>query len=462
MPEFPVLRDIAERPAPVDYLPWIFAALGFVLLGAVLALVFGPGYLRSRRRPAWPDVSDATQSALAELRRLSTDSVDGHGDVASRVGQIMRTYLHRKYGALGLFRTADELLGRNEPESPPINPNLAPFADILRQTEKSRYGGGSDIDENQNDCNGDCGAGDRFHRIQKRCSEREMIAALSDYQLAAPWWLLLLVLVPLLALLRGAPGREQSVSYSSVQLLKTVSRSARALPGYLMPSLMYLCLACSAVALARPQHISTHEQVKASGIEIIIAIDVSLSMGIKDFFIGGKLVDRIAAAKRVTRQFIDGRRNDRIGLVAFAGRPYVPCPLTLDHDWLKQSMDRIKLGIIEQGTAIGSAIGTATARLDQRESRSKIIILITDGASNSGNLTPQDAARIARTLGVKVYPIAVGTPGMHRIPLPNSRRTLPARQEFDVETMEEVASISEGKSYLAEDTDTLEEIFRTH
>ena len=288
-----------------------------------------------------------------------------------------------------------------------------------------------------------------------------MIAALVDYQFAAPWWLLLLLAIPLLALLRGRAGKQPSITFSSVKLLHGLSRTARATPGRLLPSLMYLCLACCAFALARPQHISTHEQVRASGIEITLAMDLSLSMGIEDFIIGGQQVNRLAAAKRVTRQFIDGRPNDRIGLVAFAGRPYVPCPLTLDHDWLKQSLDRLKLGVIEQGTAIGSAIGAATARLDQRESRSKNVVLITDGASNSGNLTPQDAARIAKTLKIKVYTIAVGTPGMHQIPLPGTNRKLEARQEFDLATLEEVAQISDGKSYLAEDTDALEAIFKT-
>ncbi|MGK0189142.1 MAG: Ca-activated chloride channel family protein [Verrucomicrobiales bacterium] len=286
-------------------------------------------------------------------------------------------------------------------------------------------------------------------------------AALNDYRFAAPWWLLLLLLIPLLALLRGAKGRLPSIAFSSLSHLRGISGVARAKPGSLLPSLFYGSLACYAFALARPQHISTHEQVKASGIEIVLAMDLSLSMGITDFNIGGKRVNRLAAAKRVTRQFIDGRPNDRIGLVAFAGRPYVPCPLTLDHAWLKQSLDRLELGVIEQGTAIGSAIGAATARLDQRESRSKIVVLITDGASNSGNLTPQDAARIAKTLKIKVYPIAVGTPGMHQIPLPGTNRKLQARQEFDTETLNEVASISDGKSYMAEDTDALEAIFKT-
>ena len=288
-----------------------------------------------------------------------------------------------------------------------------------------------------------------------------MTAALADYQFATPEWLLLLLLIPVLVLLRGAPGAKPAIAFSSVEMLRGISGVARAKPGRILPSLLYLTLAFSSIALARPQHISTHEQIRASGIEIILAMDLSLSMGIKDFMIGGKEVNRLSAAKRVTRRFIEGRPNDRIGLVAFAGRPYVPCPLTLDHDWLMQSLDRLELGTIEQGTAIGSAIGSAAARLDQRDSRSKIVVLITDGASNSGNLTPQDAARIAKTLKIKIYPIAVGTPGMHESPLSGTSRRLQARQEFDFETLQEVASISDGKSYLAEDTDALAAIFET-
>ena len=290
-----------------------------------------------------------------------------------------------------------------------------------------------------------------------------MLSWLKEITFAAPLWLLLLPAIPLLALLRGAHGKTAAVVFPSLAVLRQATgRQNRARPGFFAPSAIYLTLGLCLVALARPQLVRTHEEVRASGIEIIVAIDVSLSMAIEDFSIGGKTVNRLAAAKKVTREFIEGRRNDRIGLVAFAGRPYIPSPLTLDHEWLGESLDRVRIGLVEDGTAIGSAIGASTRRLDKRESRSKIIVLITDGASNSGNLTPQDAARLARTLGVKIYTIAVGTPGRHRIPIPGTSRFVQGfRQEFDVETMKEIASISYGKFYMAQDTDALQRIFRT-
>lgn len=146
-------------------------------------------------------------------------------------------------------------------------------------------------------------------------------------------------------------------------------------------------------------------------------------------------------------------------MVAFAGRPYIPSPLTLDHDWVQESLDRLALGLVEDGTAIGSAIAAAARRLDQQEAKSKIIVLLTDGANNSGDLTPETAAELARTLGIRIYTIAVGTAGRHPIPLPGGGRTMAIQQEFDEETLREIAAIGEGAFFHAQDTGSLEEIF---
>ena len=143
--------------------------------------------------------------------------------------------------------------------------------------------------------------------------------------------------------------------------------------------------------------------------------------------------------------------------MAFAGRPYVPSPLTLDHAWLKESLKRINTGMVEDGTAIGSAIGASARRLDKSEAKSKIIVLLTDGANNTGNLSPADAARLAKTLGIKIYPVAIGTPGLHFIPRLQRR----IEQNFDLETLKEIAEVSGGSQYKAENTRALEEIFET-
>lgn len=280
---------------------------------------------------------------------------------------------------------------------------------------------------------------------------------------ADPWFLALLAVLPILAWLRGARGGEPAIVFSSLHLAGRIGRPVRTRAGAPLPSIWFIPMTCAIVGLARPQHVRTFESVKASGVEIILAIDVSLSMNIEDFSIGGQRVNRLTAARKVMREFIQGRPSDRIGIVAFSGRPYTPSPLTLDQEWLLDSIDRIELGLIkESGTAIGSAIAAATRRLDKRESKSKIVVLLTDGANNSGNLTPETAAQLAKTLGIKIYAIAVGTPGRHRIPDPsNPGRIIKVSQEFDEETLQAIATITGGASYLAQDTESLEEIFRT-
>jgi Ca-activated chloride channel family protein len=290
---------------------------------------------------------------------------------------------------------------------------------------------------------------------------------LRECQFAEPGWLWLLALLPLVACLRGARGSGPAVAFSSLHLLRQLARPGRSAVGMVSAALPYLTLAAGIAALARPQHVRTHENVTTSGVEIMMAIDVSLSMSIEDMAIDGDPVNRITAAKKVCKEFISGRPSDRIGLVAFAGRPYVPSPLTLDHNWLLETLkEQVKIGLVEDGTAIGSAIGASVNRLRNERSedvKSKIIVLLTDGSNNSGNLTPMTAAELAQTYDVKIYAIAVGTEGFHRIPLPDrSGRYLPGvRQEFDIELMKKIADMTGGKFFRAQDTRGLEETFRT-
>jgi Ca-activated chloride channel family protein len=289
---------------------------------------------------------------------------------------------------------------------------------------------------------------------------------LVECQFAEPWWFWLLVLLPVLAFLRGARGSAPAISFSSLHLLRQLARPGRSAVGMISAALPYLTLAMGIGALARPQHLRVHDNVTTSGVEIMIAIDVSLSMSIEDMMMDGEPVNRNTAAHKVCKEFIAGRPSDRIGLVAFAGRPYVPSPLTLDHEWLLNTLkNQVRIGLVEDGTAIGSAIGAAARRLDGRgtDVKSKIIVLLTDGSNNSGNLTPMDAARLAKTLGVKVYTIAVGTEGYHRIPLPDrSGRYLPGtRQEFDIELMKNIADLTGGRFFRAQDTHALEQTFKT-
>ena len=284
---------------------------------------------------------------------------------------------------------------------------------------------------------------------------------LEAYRFANPEWLYLLLLLPVLGWWRSSAGRSPAIVFSTACLLRDIGVPVRSTRGGFTFGLILISLASAILGLARPQSISSHEEIKTEGIAITLTVDVSISMLIEDFYIGGRPVNRLTAAKRVMRDFIRGRDNDRIGIVAFAGAPYQPCPLTLDHDWLLANLDRVQTGIMEDGTAIGSGIAAASRRLDKEDTPSKVIILLTDGANNSGKLSPQDAARLAATLNQKIYTIAIGTPGVHMIPLPSGRIMTSGRQEFDEGTLKEVARIGNGSFYMAQDLDALEDIFET-
>jgi Ca-activated chloride channel homolog len=284
---------------------------------------------------------------------------------------------------------------------------------------------------------------------------------LPDYILAQPWWLLLWLVLPLMAWWRGRPGRAPAITLPTAFLLRNYAIPAKSIRGGLTCPWLLLALAVAAVAMARPQKLTSHDEDKTEGIAICLTVDVSTSMLIEDFYIGGRPSNRITAAKRVMRDFIRGRKSDRIGIVAFAGAPYYPCPLTLDREWLELNLDRVQTGVMEDGTAIGSGLALAAKRLHKETVPSKVIILLTDGANNSGKLSPINAAEMAATLKQKIYTIAIGTPGIHRIPLPNGQVITSGRQEFDEGTLKTVAEYGNGQFYMAQDSDALEEVFKT-
>lgn len=286
-----------------------------------------------------------------------------------------------------------------------------------------------------------------------------ILFAETTFQLAYPWVLSLLALIPLLALLKSRSGNQGAVLFSSLHILNRLGPIARGRAGGFRLASLFLSLICLILALTRPQWIDRTELVSESGIELILAIDVSRSMQVEDFRIEGSRANRLQAAKKVTRDFIRGRTTDRIGILAFAGRPYLASPLTLSKAWLEgeQGLGRVQIGMVEDGTAIGSAIAAAAKRLDKRPSKSKVIVLLTDGVNNAGKLSPLEAAKLARTLGIRVYTIAVGTYGDYVVQTPVGPQRL--TQEFDEETLKEIARIADGEYFRAQDTSGLERIF---
>lgn len=279
---------------------------------------------------------------------------------------------------------------------------------------------------------------------------------------AHPWFLLALLLLPLLAWLKGRTGGQPAFLYSSVNLVKGIAGITRSHIGTLLLRLRYLALALLILGLARPQLGLGEAKVKTSGIDIVVALDLSGTMKSEDFELQGKPANRLDIAKSVLKTFVARRPNDRIGLVAFAGRPYIAAPPTLDHDFLLTTIDRLQLGSIEDGTAIGAALSAALNRLRDLPSKSRIVILMTDGQNNAGKIPPQTAAEAAQTLGVKVYTIGVGTRG--KAPLPyldpfGYKRYRQIDVDIDEEALQKIAQRTGGVYYRATDTAKLQQIY---
>jgi Ca-activated chloride channel family protein len=282
--------------------------------------------------------------------------------------------------------------------------------------------------------------------------------------LAHPYLLILLALLPVVAWWKRKRGQQAAFLYSSTQIVKGVAEIGRWSPSRILGLLRWAALVLFIIGLARPQFIESETTVRASGVDIVAAVDLSGSMAAEDrgFTIRGEQVNRLEVAKDVLKKFVEKRPSDRIGLVAFAGRAYIAAPLTLDHDFLLQNIDRLSLGLIEDGTAIGSGLSAAVNRLQEIKSKSKIVILMTDGQNNAGKIPPLTAAEAAQALNVKVYTIGVGTRGMGRMPVPDrfGRKIYkPVPVDIDEKTLTAMAEKTGGKYYRADSADTLRKIY---
>jgi len=277
-----------------------------------------------------------------------------------------------------------------------------------------------------------------------------------------PEWFWALTLLPVVILWSGRRGPVAAVEYSDISLARVVARRTRSRIGWIAGLLPILAATLMIAGLARPQRTHSRTEITANGIDIVLGLDVSGSMQALDFSVGNQRVNRIAVVKSVVSRFIDERPNDRIGLIAFAAAPYIVSPLTLDHDWLLQNLDRINVGIGDDGTAIGSAIAAGVNHLRTTAAKSKVVILLTDGVNNSGKISPLAAAEAARALGVKVYTIGVGVRGKAPIPVRDQAgrvHVILADVDVDEKTLQAVANETGGRFYRATDTDSLNNIY---
>jgi Ca-activated chloride channel family protein len=279
---------------------------------------------------------------------------------------------------------------------------------------------------------------------------------------AHPYFLLLLLLLPLLAWFLGRRGKPAAFVYSSTQLVAGLGGTTRSRAGHFLAALRWLALAAFIVALAQPRLSRSESTIRASGVDIVIALDLSTSMESEEFVLRGQRVNRLDMAKHVLREFVRRRPSDRLGLVAFAGRAYIACPLTLDHDFLELNIDRLRLRQIEDGTAIGDGLSAAVNRLRDLEAKSKIVILMTDGQNNAGRIQPLIAAEAAAALGVKVYTIGVGTRGQAPMPVFMGGQKVGYRNvpvDIDEDTLQQIARMTGGQYYRADNAERFAEIY---
>jgi len=228
------------------------------------------------------------------------------------------------------------------------------------------------------------------------------------------------------------------------------------------PLLLCLALACLIVGLARPQRGRAETEVTSEGIDIMLAIDASGSMAAMDFKLDGEAVNRLTVVKKVVADFIRQQKGDRIGMVVFGDEAYTQCPLTLDYDVLNQFLDHVEIGIAGDGTAIGDGLALAVKRLKDLPGKSRVVILLTDGRNNAGSVSPEKAAEIAKTFGVKVYTIGIGTKGPVPFPQPGifGSRLIYVDLDMDEETLAKIADVTGGQHYFATDTKKLEAIYQ--
>ncbi|MCD4665149.1 MAG: VWA domain-containing protein [Bacteroidales bacterium] len=280
----------------------------------------------------------------------------------------------------------------------------------------------------------------------------------SHSEFAKPEYLYLLIIIPLLGLWYWYRHRKDG---ADIQVSDTESfeNSRRSLKQYLYFSLYVFRTAAIAlliITLARPQTTSRRQDVSIEGIDIIMALDVSGSMLAMDLN-----PDRLEAAKEVAAEFISGRQNDRFGLVIFSGETFTQCPLTTDHDVIKNLFKDVQSGMIEDGTAIGDGLATSVNRLKDSKAVSKVIILLTDGVNNMGSLDPLSSAEIAKIFGIRIYTIGVGTEGTAPYPVqtPFGIQTQHVEVKIDEGLLQEVAEQTDGRYFRATSNRKLREIY---
>ena len=276
---------------------------------------------------------------------------------------------------------------------------------------------------------------------------------------AQPLFLYLLIIVPVMVAFYLLKQQKvtASVRMPGLQSFVDTKTTFRHILRYILFASRMIVITLLIIVLARPQKTDKYQNVTTEGIDIVLTQDISGSMLSRDF-----KPDRLEAAKNIATEFISGRPYDRIGLVVFSGVSFTQCPLTTDHAVLINLLREIQSGMIEDGTAIGMGLATAVSRIKDSKAKSKVIILLTDGVNNRGEIAPETAAEIAKTFGIRVYTIGVGTQGMAPYPVqtPFGIQYQDIPVEIDEAILQKIAETTGGKYFRATDNDSLEKIYK--
>jgi len=274
-----------------------------------------------------------------------------------------------------------------------------------------------------------------------------------------PWFLILFLIIPYLVWKRK---EQATISYSSLEILQNIRAIQVGFLSTIPLVLRLFAISLFIMALARPQEGQKRTEILSMGVDIMLALDTSGSMKALDFIQNDKRDTRLTMVKDVVSKFIENRTNDRMGMVVFGSEAYTQCPLTLDQNILQSFLRKLDIGMAGDSTAIGSAIGIAVKRLKDLKSDSKLIILLTDGRNNAGNLAPLQAAQTAKAFGIKIHTIGVGTRGKAPF-LVNSifgQRYVYQEVDIDEVTLKEISKITGGQYFRATDLESLKLIYK--
>ncbi len=405
----------------------------------------------------------ARERALAALRELRGEAseADPYG-FGVRVSDALRTYIRDQHGLDAVTRTSVEFLEVLRDNAAFTDNEKAAISEFLESVDLLKYA--RQVCRRGRDSSS---ARDRRAGRARREPAANYCFQMTEgspfgFSFAHPWVLLFLLLLPILAVLKGRFGGTAGVTFSSTSALSSLGRRRRSRAGALLALLTHLALASLIIALARPQLGRTLTRVEASGVDIMLALDVSRSMLAEDYTIGSQRANRIEAVKKVTEEFIRQRPNDRIGIVAFAGRPYLVSPLTLDHDWLIQNLDRLQIGLVEDGTAIGSALAAAANRLKDKEAEEQ---------ANRSSYRRRQQRRSRHSFDRHGGGQGAGHSDLYYRSRHQWRgsvsftdpfgRTIYRNvlMQYNDELLRQIASITKGKYFRAADTHTLKDVF---